>query len=84
MKVIDTKTIGEKVLLLDPGDLETSIPSNLKNLVTYTHNELKVIKEREITGEELKFLHGIKKDFPGSIIKRANISSYMLDISEQQ
>lgn len=82
MKVIDTKTIGEKVLLLDPGDLEASIPTNLKNLVTYTHQELKVIKERNITGGELKFLHSIKKDFPGSTIRRSHVNSYMLDMNK--
>lgn len=82
MKILNTKTIGEKVILLEPGDLPANIPPKFKDLVVYSTMELKIIKDKGIVGDELLMLHGIKKEFPGSIIKPGPSSNYVMDMKE--
>ena len=84
MKILNTKTIGEKVILLEPGDLPANIPPKFKDLVVYSTMELKVIKTRGITGEELLMLHGIKKEFPGSTIRMGANANYIMDVEKYQ
>ena len=81
MKVINTKTIGEKILLLEPGESPTDIPIKFRDLIVYTTNELKVIKDRSITGDELLMLHSIKKEFRGSEIRKGfGNKNYAMDV----
>ena len=84
MKILKTKTIGVKVILLEPGDLPADIPLKFKNLVVYSTLELKVIKSRGIAGDELLMLHGIKKEFPGSAIRMGSSANYIMDMKKYQ
>ena len=80
MKIINTKTIGEKIFLLEPGDSPANIPLKYKNLIIYSHRELKIIKDRGIAGAELLMLDSIKREFPGSEIRLGPGTNFIMDL----
>jgi hypothetical protein len=66
---IFSKKLGEEILLV--ADHEFPESGKIGQTVAYSETEIRHIKEQNPTLEEIRFLHEVKKEFGGQIVKEA-------------
>jgi len=69
MHKITSNLLGEDILFLSALERKENIENN-ENLIIYSYAEQYLIREHKISGEDLKFIHKLKKAFRGTIERR--------------
>lgn len=69
MDIITSNLLSEDIIFLKASEPEARI-ENKNNLVVYSYAEQHLIKQLQLKGDDLKFVHKLKKEFKGTLERR--------------